>query len=103
MKQCQIYLKVENNGGKDAEISDDRKHNEETSIIVGRYIKKKLMKKKKQLAQSRTLTFQKNMFYVPKREPFKNDEKCFFFILKAFSGIEKEPLGHEKKRKMRKM
>ena len=37
----------------------------------------------KRCSQSRTLTFQKKSFYLLPWKPFKNDEKCFFFVLKA--------------------
>ena len=33
---------------------------------------------------NRALTFQKNLFYLLELKPFKNYEKCFYFILKAF-------------------
>ena len=37
---------------------------------------------------SRTLTFQKNLFYLVDWKPFKNDGKCFYFVLKAFFVLE---------------
>ena len=36
MKKCPIYLIVENNGGKDAKISDDRKYDKLILIITGK-------------------------------------------------------------------
>ena len=36
MKKCPVYLIVENNGGKDAKISDDRKYDKLILIISGK-------------------------------------------------------------------
>ena len=46
---------------------------------------KKLLKKKKVLlSQSRTLTLQRNLFYLLQWTPFNNVEKIFLFHLKSY-------------------